>query len=238
MGADCRPASLRQACEASLRRLRLERVNLYQLHTVDPQVPLEESVGGLAELQAQGQGAPHWRLQCQSRAAVAGLLGGNDRLRSETATAWPITPGRACSGHASVMGWHFCASRSRRACRKTEPPQSHRRGARGNPGSDRARVVAASVSSHASNSRHVVCHSSRGEPRGERSALDRRRARGSRLLSPREHPHAPPAVPSSGSATCGANRRADSVTAIPGPMKLANCLVIRDLVADDVLDVI
>jgi hypothetical protein len=76
--------------------------------------------------------------------------------------------------------------------------------------------------------RHVVYHSSRGEPRGERSARDGRRARGSRLLSPREHPHATPAVPSSGSATCGANRRADSVTAIPGPMKLANCLVIRD----------
>jgi hypothetical protein len=58
---------------------------------------------------------------------------------------------------ASVMGWHFCldASRSRRACRKTELPPSHRRGARGNHGSDRARVVAASVSSHASNSRHA-----------------------------------------------------------------------------------
>jgi pyridoxine 4-dehydrogenase len=54
-GTDCRPASLRDACEASLRRLRLERIDLYQLHTVDPNVPLEESVGTLAELQVEGK---------------------------------------------------------------------------------------------------------------------------------------------------------------------------------------
>lgn len=54
-GSDCRPASLRAACEASLRRLRLERIDLYQLHTVDPHVPLEESVGALSELQVEGK---------------------------------------------------------------------------------------------------------------------------------------------------------------------------------------
>jgi aryl-alcohol dehydrogenase-like predicted oxidoreductase len=54
-GRDCRPASLRQACEASLRRLQLERIDLYQLHGPDPHVPLEESVGALAELQTEGK---------------------------------------------------------------------------------------------------------------------------------------------------------------------------------------
>jgi pyridoxine 4-dehydrogenase len=54
-GSDGRPASLRQACEASLRRLRLERIDLYQLHGPDSRVPLEESVGALAELQAEGK---------------------------------------------------------------------------------------------------------------------------------------------------------------------------------------
>ena len=53
--ADCRPAHLREACEASLKRLKLERIDLYQLHTVDPDVPLEESVGALVELQKQGK---------------------------------------------------------------------------------------------------------------------------------------------------------------------------------------
>jgi pyridoxine 4-dehydrogenase len=52
---DCRPSSLREACEASLRRLRLERIDLYQLQKVDPKVPLEESVGALTELQAEGK---------------------------------------------------------------------------------------------------------------------------------------------------------------------------------------
>jgi aryl-alcohol dehydrogenase-like predicted oxidoreductase len=52
---NCRPDHLRQACEASLRRLRLERVDVYQLHAVDPEVPLEESVGALAELREEGK---------------------------------------------------------------------------------------------------------------------------------------------------------------------------------------
>jgi pyridoxine 4-dehydrogenase len=52
---DCRPAHLRAACEASLKRLKLERIDLYQLHTIDPKVPLEESVGALVELQRQGK---------------------------------------------------------------------------------------------------------------------------------------------------------------------------------------
>jgi pyridoxine 4-dehydrogenase len=50
-----RPESLRQACDGSLRRLRLERIDLYQLHAVDPNVPFDESVGALAELRAAGK---------------------------------------------------------------------------------------------------------------------------------------------------------------------------------------
>jgi aryl-alcohol dehydrogenase-like predicted oxidoreductase len=51
----CRPERLKHCCEASLQRLRLERIDLYQLHTVDPEVPIEDSVGALAELQAEGK---------------------------------------------------------------------------------------------------------------------------------------------------------------------------------------
>jgi pyridoxine 4-dehydrogenase len=53
--ADCRPEALRRACEGSLRRLGLERIDLYQLHVVDAAVPIGESVGALAELQAEGK---------------------------------------------------------------------------------------------------------------------------------------------------------------------------------------
>ncbi len=50
-----RPEHLKAACEGSLRRLRLEQVALYQLHRPDPDVPIEESVGALAELKDQGK---------------------------------------------------------------------------------------------------------------------------------------------------------------------------------------
>jgi pyridoxine 4-dehydrogenase len=53
--ANGRPEYLRRACEASLRRLKLERVDLYQLHTIDPRVPLEESLGELVRLQNEGK---------------------------------------------------------------------------------------------------------------------------------------------------------------------------------------
>jgi len=52
---DCSPEHLREACAGSLRRLRVERIDLYQLHTIDRQVPLEESLGALVELQRAGQ---------------------------------------------------------------------------------------------------------------------------------------------------------------------------------------
>jgi aryl-alcohol dehydrogenase-like predicted oxidoreductase len=52
---DGRPAHLRAACEASLRRLRLERIELYQFHAIDPAVPLEESLGEIARLQQEGK---------------------------------------------------------------------------------------------------------------------------------------------------------------------------------------
>lgn len=52
---DGRPETLRASLEGSLRRLRLERIDVYQLHSVDPQVPFEESVGTLAELQGEGK---------------------------------------------------------------------------------------------------------------------------------------------------------------------------------------
>jgi pyridoxine 4-dehydrogenase len=52
---NCRPERLKKCCEASLKRLRLERIDLYQLHAVDPKVPLADSVGALKELQAAGK---------------------------------------------------------------------------------------------------------------------------------------------------------------------------------------
>jgi pyridoxine 4-dehydrogenase len=52
---DGRPEHLREACEGSLRRLRLEQIDLYQFHVLDPKVPLADSIGALAELKAEGK---------------------------------------------------------------------------------------------------------------------------------------------------------------------------------------
>ena len=52
---DCRPDHLRRACADSLRRLRLERIELYQLHAVDHRIPIEDSVGALVDLQRDGK---------------------------------------------------------------------------------------------------------------------------------------------------------------------------------------
>ena len=49
------PERLKKCCEASLRRLKLDRIDLYQLHSPDPKVPLEESIGALADLQREGK---------------------------------------------------------------------------------------------------------------------------------------------------------------------------------------
>jgi pyridoxine 4-dehydrogenase len=50
-----RPEYLRQQCELSLRRLRVDAIDLFQLHRIDPKVPAEEQVGLLADLQREGK---------------------------------------------------------------------------------------------------------------------------------------------------------------------------------------
>ena len=52
---DNRPEWIREACEASLRRLGIDHIDLYYMHRRDPDVPVEESVGAMAELVAQGK---------------------------------------------------------------------------------------------------------------------------------------------------------------------------------------
>jgi pyridoxine 4-dehydrogenase len=52
---DGRPKHLREACEGSLRRLKLEQIPLYQLHRPDPRVPIADSIGALVELRDEGK---------------------------------------------------------------------------------------------------------------------------------------------------------------------------------------
>ena len=52
---DGRPEYLKQCVDKSLKRLKLERIDLYQLHRVDPKVPMEDSLGALKEMQSSGK---------------------------------------------------------------------------------------------------------------------------------------------------------------------------------------
>jgi aryl-alcohol dehydrogenase-like predicted oxidoreductase len=64
---NCRPEHLRTACDASLRRLRLERIDVYQLHRIDDAVPEADQFGVLADLRREGK----IRLAGLSEASVA-----------------------------------------------------------------------------------------------------------------------------------------------------------------------
>ena len=55
LGRDGRPEHIREACEASLQRLGVDAIDLYYLHRVDPEVPIEDSYGAMAELVAEGK---------------------------------------------------------------------------------------------------------------------------------------------------------------------------------------
>ncbi|MGV9350114.1 aldo/keto reductase [Streptomyces spiralis] len=70
---DGRPESLRAMCEASLRRLRLERIDLYQLHRLDPAVPMAEQLGTLDELRTEGK-AGHIGLDTVTAEQLAAAL--------------------------------------------------------------------------------------------------------------------------------------------------------------------
>ncbi len=52
---DASPAHIKEAFEGSLKRLKLERIDLYQLHRIDPKVPVEESIAVFTDLQSRGK---------------------------------------------------------------------------------------------------------------------------------------------------------------------------------------
>lgn len=55
LGINCKPEYVKRACEASLKRLGIDTIDLYYCHRVDPQTPIEETVGAMAELVKEGK---------------------------------------------------------------------------------------------------------------------------------------------------------------------------------------
>jgi pyridoxine 4-dehydrogenase len=107
---DCRPAHLREAREGSLRRLKLDRIDLYQLHTVDPKVPLADSIGALVDLQREGKirhiGVSNVNLtQLEEARRLATIVSVQNRYNIEDRTHEDVVD--ACTrDHLAFMPWY------------------------------------------------------------------------------------------------------------------------------------
>ena len=126
------PERLRECCEGSLRRLKVDRIDLYQLHAPDPKVPLEDSLGALKELQDEGKirhiGVSNVSVEQLERArAVVDVVTVQNRYN----LADRALGGRARGLRAPTASGSSRGSRSRpatwraRAARSTSWPRAH-----------------------------------------------------------------------------------------------------------------
>ena len=172
---DGRPEHLRAACEGSLRRLRLDRIPLYQLHRPDPRVPLAESLGALVQLKDEGKirhigvsNVSEDQLRQAQRitpvVSVQNRYNATDRVR------------RRCWRCASWSRSPSC--RGRRSSRPT-PPGGGRGGQapRRQPAADRAGLAAGQVTAGAADPRHRIARARRGQHRGRIHRAQPRRGR-------------------------------------------------------------
>jgi len=104
---DGSPEHLREACEASLRRLKRERIDLYQLHRIDPKVPLEDSLGELGRLQSAGKirhiGVSNFNLgELQRARRVAPIVSVQNRYNVADRSSADVLEACACDGLAFI----------------------------------------------------------------------------------------------------------------------------------------
>ncbi|WP_078900321.1 aldo/keto reductase [Streptomyces sp. SBT349] len=117
--ANGRPSYVRRACDASLRRLRTDVIDLYQLHRADPEVPVEETWGAMAELVAAGKVRALGVCAVSARggpgAAGARGYGSAVRLLARVQQVFPVTGVQAelsvwsAEALAELLPW--CAAR-------------------------------------------------------------------------------------------------------------------------------
>ena len=106
---DGRPEHLREALEGSLRRLRLERIDIYQFHRPDPKVPFEDSVGELAKLQAGRQDSPCRTLECHARSSWHEHKRSSRLSRCRTIIIWRSASPNRCPSPQSEEMIDLCA---------------------------------------------------------------------------------------------------------------------------------
>ena len=109
IGIDSSPDYVRQACEKSLRRLRVERIDLYYLHRRDPKVPIEDTLGAMKDLMIEGKiaaiGLGEVSAQTLRRAAKVVSI---SALQSEY-SLWTRDPEREVLAACTELGVNFVA---------------------------------------------------------------------------------------------------------------------------------
>jgi pyridoxine 4-dehydrogenase len=105
-----RPEHLRRALDGSLRRLKVERIDLYQLHRIDPEVPADEQFGVLAELQQQGK-FRHFGLsevgvdEIRAAQRVLPVVSVQNRYNLQDRTQWESVVDHCDAGGIAFIPW-------------------------------------------------------------------------------------------------------------------------------------
>ena len=172
-----RPGHLVQACEGSLRRLRLEQIPLYQYHRPDPRVPLEDSIGALVALKEQGK-IRHIGLsnvdadQLRRAQALTPIVSIQNRYNLTDRSSESIVD--LCGEGADrvpAVGADPGPRRRHRCARDRRSPRRQRP-------SGHARLVARPLTDDARHPWHRFGVPPRSERRCRRSRVERRRGRG------------------------------------------------------------
>ena len=117
---DGRPGHLRSACEGSLKRLRTDRIDLYQLHSPDPRVPLDNSVGALVDLQREGKihhiGVSNVNIsELAAARKVATIVSVQNRYNVTDRSSEPVLSDASATASPSFRGSHCQPEATRRA---------------------------------------------------------------------------------------------------------------------------
>ena len=159
---DGRPDHLRRAIEGSLQRLRLERIDLYQFHAPDPNVPFIELVGALADLQRAGK-IRHIGISNVTVAQLEWRAPSHQSCQFRTCTICETKPAKTSSPRASVLELLFSlVSIGWKTWPKGTQDKAGRRASRSHARSIIPCMAARQISCHATNPWHSIHRSPGG----------------------------------------------------------------------------
>ncbi len=181
---DGHPDRIRGCCEASLKRLKLDQIDLYQFHAPDPEVPLEESLGAFKELKDEGKvrhvGVCNFGVEelARGQKVIPEIVSVQNRYNLADREHEDVLD--ACAEQGDRLH-PVVSARDRRAHQaRRRAARARRLRARRNPVAGRARVAAAALAGDAADPGHGLGRAPRGKHRGCRARIVSRRVRAAR----------------------------------------------------------